>query len=364
MADGSRPTTALVADGDVFYGTTTSGGYTASGPCDSCGTVYSITPDGSETVVYKFPGPPGGSGPEGNLILENRILYGTTFYGGKAKPLRNCTLKQGCGVVFPVDRNGTESILHAFKGGDDGENPDGGVVLGKFPARSGYYGTAATSNLPNVLGTIFFIGADGEQTIHRFGGPPSDGQFPIGTPAMIRDKLYGVTAIGGMHNLGTVFESSVKRNEQPTEKILHNFSGGSDGSDPAGGLAEINGLLYGVASTGGAGASGVLFSITAGGNYHIVHAFRGSAGGDGADPESPPILVNGTTLYGTTYRGGRTGKARCTKSTNTEKRAFCTTLGRRRTAPIRRRPCFGITERSTEPPSTGARATPWAPSSG
>lgn len=306
--DGFRPTTALIAEGNVFYGTTTSGGYSASGPCASCGTVYSITPDGSEAVIYKFPGPPDGSGPEGDLIAENSILYGTTFYGGKVKPLRNCTLEKGCGVVFSVDRNGTESILHAFRGGDDGENPDGGIAYGKFPARSGYYGTTATSDLPNVFGTIFLIGADGEQTLHRFAGPPNDGQFPVGSLALIKDELYGVTAAGGTHKLGTVFVSSVKRREQPTEKILHNFSGGSDGSDPTGGLEEINGALYGVASSGGAGASGVLFSITASGNYHVIHAFRGSAGGDGADPESPPILVDGTTLYGTTYGGGTHGQ--------------------------------------------------------
>lgn len=308
-ADGFRPTTALVAEGNLFYGTTTSGGYAASGPCDSCGAVYSITPDGSETVIYKFPGPPGGSGPEGNLIVANSVLYGTTFYGGRAKPPRTCApILKGCGVVFSVDRNGTESILHSFKGGDDGENPDGGVANGKFPARSGYYGTTATSKLPNVFGTIFFIGADGEQVLHRFAGPPGDGQFPIGSPAIIKDKLYGVTATGGAHNLGAVFVLSIKRNEQPTEKILHDFSGGSDGSDPTGGLAEINGVLYGVASAGGPGASGVLFSITVAGNYHIVHAFRGSTGGDGAEPQSPPILVYGTTLYGTTYRGGTHGQ--------------------------------------------------------
>jgi uncharacterized repeat protein (TIGR03803 family) len=181
-------------------------------------------------------------------------------------------------------------------------------VYGSFPARSGYYGTTSRSNGPGVFGTIFLITADGEQTLHRFAGPPSDGQFPTGSPALIKDRLYGVTATGGTHNLGTIFEVSVKRNEQPTESILHNFSGDSDGADPAGGLSEINGMLYGVASTGGRRNSGVLFSITANGSFHIVHAFRGSADGDGADPQSPPILVHGTTLYGTTYRGGTHGK--------------------------------------------------------
>jgi uncharacterized repeat protein (TIGR03803 family) len=301
--DGSGPTTTLVEMGDAFYGTTRSGGCSNSGPCHCCGTVYSITPSGSETVVYKFPGPPGGSGPEGNLIAFNGALYGTTFYGGYVKFRRQCAAPKGCGVVFSTDRNGTTSIAYAFKGGDDGENPAGGVIRGGFPARSGYYGTAATSNTPNVFGTVFLVHADGETTLHRFSGGPDDGQFPIGSPAILGERLFGMTAAGGTDGLGTVFEVSVKRGQESTEKLVHSFSG-SDGSDPAGGLAEINGLLYGAAITGGPHNAGVVFSITSKGSYHVVHAFRGSAHGDGADPESPPILTHGTTLYGTTYRGG------------------------------------------------------------
>lgn len=302
-ADGSGPTTALVAMGDIFYGTTRSGGCASSGPCNCCGTVYSITPSGSETVVYRFPGPPGGSGPEGNLLVSNGALYGTTFYGGLVKFRRQCASEKGCGVVFSADRNGTESTVYAFKGGNDGENPAGGIIRGSFPARSGYYGTTATSGELTVFGTVFLVDSNGEATLHRFAGAPSDGRFPIGSPAIIEDRLFGMTAVGGADNLGAVFEVSVKRGGESNEKLLHSFIG-SDGSDPAGGLVDINGVLYGVASTGGPHNSGVLFSITSTGSYHIVHAFRGSAQGDGADPQSPPILVHGTTLYGTTYRGG------------------------------------------------------------
>jgi uncharacterized repeat protein (TIGR03803 family) len=307
-SDGFHPTTALVPLHDVFYGTTTSGGYAGSGPCDGCGTVYSITTSGTETVVYKFPGPPGGRGPEGNVIAAGGALYGTTFYGGDARAPRRCMpIEKGCGVVFSIDRNGTESILHAFRGGDDGENPAGGVVRGTFPARSGFYGTTATSSLQGVFGTVFIVTADREETLHRFAGPPNDGEFPVGSPAIIEDKLYGETATGGAHNLGAIFEVTVKRGEPPAEKLLWSFSG-QDGSDPAGGLTEINGALYGVTSTGGPHNFGVLFAVTPHNSYHLIHAFRGRLHGDGADPQSPPIFVNGTTLYGTTYRGGTNGR--------------------------------------------------------
>jgi uncharacterized repeat protein (TIGR03803 family) len=62
-----------------------------------CGVVFKIAPNGSETVLYAFTGAKGnGNDPEAALIADKGYLFGTTFFGG-----RHCG-HAGCGTVFKV----------------------------------------------------------------------------------------------------------------------------------------------------------------------------------------------------------------------------------------------------------------------
>ncbi len=295
--DGARPTTALVWRSGTLYGTTVAGGHSDYPSCQNCGTVYSVTPTGAETVLYRFSGPPDGGSPEGDLVAAHGVVYGTTVYGGSYQ----CA-KRGCGTVYIASTDGTEKTLYSFAGGNpghnDGANPRGGLIaLGN----NGFYGT--TSHGGAGFGTVFSVLSSGyEKVIYRFAGPPDDGNSPVGDLAELHRTLHGVTEKGGAHNVGTIFEVTVKG----SEKVLRSFDG-ADGADPAGGLVTFNGMLYGVTTAGGPHERGVVFSITPAGDYHIIHAFRGSERGDGAAPWSPPILVSGTVLYGTTHGGGGRG---------------------------------------------------------
>lgn len=90
-SDGALPRSGLVLDAKGnLYGTTTSGP-TLTGGCDSatCGVVFKLTPAGTETVLYKFPG---NYDPIGDLLADKGYLYGTTMGGGKPND----------GVVFRV----------------------------------------------------------------------------------------------------------------------------------------------------------------------------------------------------------------------------------------------------------------------
>lgn len=74
--DGANPYgTLLQATDGNLYGTTSDGGTGG----DSGGTVFKITPSGTLTTIFNFPGP-GGS--FGGLIQVNGVFYGTTFDGG------------------------------------------------------------------------------------------------------------------------------------------------------------------------------------------------------------------------------------------------------------------------------------------
>ncbi len=296
--DGVRPTTALVWLSGTLYGTTVGGGAHDYPQCQSCGTVYSVTPTGAETVLHRFSGPPDGGSPEGDLVAAHGVFYGTTTYGGA-----NQCAKRGCGTVYTISPDWTEKTLYSFAGVSpgrhDGADPRGGLIA---RGNNGFYGT--TSHGGSGFGTVFSVLSSGdEKVIYRFAGSPNDGDSPVGDLAELHRTFFGVTEKGGAHNLGTIFEVTVNG----SEKVLRSFDG-ADGADPAGGLGAFNGMLYGVTTGGGPYERGVVFSITTAGDYHVIHAFRGSEHGDGAAPWSPPILVSGTVLYGTTHGGGGRGR--------------------------------------------------------
>jgi hypothetical protein len=68
----------------------------ASKKPNSEGTVYTITPSGSEEVIHNFTGGPGGRVPYANLTASNGTLYGTTIWGG------NKGKTGGTGTLFEV----------------------------------------------------------------------------------------------------------------------------------------------------------------------------------------------------------------------------------------------------------------------
>jgi len=92
-ADGAYPAAGLIAVNGTLYGTTEQGGGSAN--CGGgCGTIFSITPSGTEAVVHSFAGNALGSDPQAALLDVNSTLYGTTFDGGST------ACAAGCGTVF------------------------------------------------------------------------------------------------------------------------------------------------------------------------------------------------------------------------------------------------------------------------
>src|SRR5207253_145940 len=91
-SDGAAPYAALIADKNGnLYGTTNSGG----GSC-SCGTVFKLAPDGTETILHAFAGHSDGSYPLGGLLADKAgDVFGTTF-GGNGWP----------GTVFELASDG------------------------------------------------------------------------------------------------------------------------------------------------------------------------------------------------------------------------------------------------------------------
>jgi len=119
-AEGWAPNGGFVWDAaGNLYGTTYLGGDEQD--CGAgCGVVFKLDTNSNETVLYTFSSFAGGRQPSAGVILDNAGgLYGTTAFGGDL----NCgdLSGNGCGVVFRLDRNGSESVFHTFEysGGDD-----------------------------------------------------------------------------------------------------------------------------------------------------------------------------------------------------------------------------------------------------
>lgn len=94
-ADGAHPMRALYAINGALWGTTVAGG---SARCtNGCGTIFKITASGSESIVHRFLGGRDGAHPESALIANGGMFYGTTSAGGGATACSG-----GCGTVFSL----------------------------------------------------------------------------------------------------------------------------------------------------------------------------------------------------------------------------------------------------------------------
>jgi uncharacterized repeat protein (TIGR03803 family) len=166
--------------------------------------------------------------------------------------------------------------------------------------------TGCNPNPPSVgCGTVYSVSTSGtEKVLHAFTGG-SDGAFPVAGLVDVKGTLYGTTWKGGSgcssgDGCGTVF--SITRSGK--EKVLHSFGYGGDGVWLFGGLVAVNGTLYGTTYLGGTNGGGTVFSISTSGTVKVLHSFGG--GSDGAQPYASLIDANGT-LYGTTQAGGGSG---------------------------------------------------------
>ncbi len=150
--DGSLPQAGLIAVDGTLYGTTSSGGEYGNG------TVFSITTSGSENVLYSFAGGSDGSDPVAGLINVGGTLYGTTARGGGSA---GCYA--GCGTVYSMSTSGAETVLHDFTSGTGGANP----VAALLDIRGVLYGTTSHGGVHNFgvchgalftgCGTIFAL---------------------------------------------------------------------------------------------------------------------------------------------------------------------------------------------------------------
>jgi uncharacterized repeat protein (TIGR03803 family) len=282
-SDGAVSYASLIADADGnLYGTTTVGGI------NNNGTVFKITPQGQETVLYSFESGADGAYPYGGLTLNtDGNLYGTTKNGGI----------NDYGTVFKITPQGVETVLYSFQDGSDGAFPVASLVA---DANGNLYGTTSGGG-SDYAGTVFKITSQGvESVLHSFQGG-ADGAVPqAGLILDATGNLYGTTQDGGgINDYGTVF----KITPQNVETVLYSFRGVNDGANPYAGLIlDATGNLYGTTAHGGFNNYGTVFKITPQGQETVLYRFQ--SGSNGAVPQAGLIFDATGNLYGTTQLGG------------------------------------------------------------
>jgi uncharacterized repeat protein (TIGR03803 family) len=270
------------------------------------------------TTLYNFtdnptyPSPTGDGGfPEAGLTLASTgALYGTTSTGGAG----------GWGTVFEMipSKGGTwtQKTLYSFTGGADGANPIADLVVSPSNV---LYGTTYGGGAHNC-GTVFQVaqvqvGVWQQKVLYSFAGG-SDGANPAAGLALASTQvLYGTTYNGGTAGLGTAFEL-IPAKTGWTEKVLYSFQGGVDGENP---LADLflasNGSLFGTTSQGGSFTNtngtapgwGTAFELTnTSGAWSESVLYTFTGGADGGTPESALIPGPSGIFYGTTFWGGST----------------------------------------------------------
>jgi len=337
--DASVPNGGLIRDAaGNLYGVTAYGG---TGDCillgvpAGCGAVYELSPPKqkggawTETILYSFPTAKQGYVPNGDLVFDSvGNLYGATIFGG-GKGTTCDAFYQYCGAVFklspPKTKGGkwTEKVLHAFAGGTDGTNPNGGLVL---DSKGGIYGTTANGGNQGCkttssigCGTAFElkpptkVGASWmEERIHVFTGDTDGGAPNGGLTFDLQGALYGTAGGGGSTSQGVVFRlAAPKHSSKWVETVLHRFS--ASGDAPCCPMAKVtldaSGNIYSV-SLSGKYFRGTAFQLKrpatheAPWSFAILCTFEGTP--DAAYPEAGLIFDKAGDLYSTT-KGGGTG---------------------------------------------------------
>jgi hypothetical protein len=316
--DGEGPSDLTMDPEGNLYGTTFLGGEAQGcvyfgNSWSGCGTVYELkrTPYGwKEEILYRFNAKSdnvGGALPAAGVIFDKvGNIYGTT-YGNP----NNCTQ----GNVFklsPDSRSGwTETVLYTFTCGN-GYNPDSDLV---FDAQGNLFGTAQDvvfELMPQANGTWK------EVKLHTFNGAPDGSGLSSGVVLDSSGNIWGTTRSGGTGTCeyapstpgcGIVYKLSPTAGGKWNETVVYNFARGRGRAvTPSSGFRlESAGHFFGTSLAGGDGI-GSVFELTQspkGWEQNVLYRFIGYP--DGEFPLGQLEMNSDGTVFGVTYRGGKSG---------------------------------------------------------
>jgi uncharacterized repeat protein (TIGR03803 family) len=243
------------------------------------GSAYELAAKGKDwvfTPLYSFTGGYNGQHPRSLLLGPEGALYGSASGG-----IKTCSggTSDYCGLVYSLTPapnacltalcSWVGDVLYRFTGNDD-------------PAAKGVVLAAdQTGNLYGISdGTIFeLIPSDGgwtEKVLHTFSGG-TDGVYPQDLLLGNDGNLYGVTYYGGQYGDGTVFQL-VPSGGGWTENILHSFQEYVDGYRLRRLRQDSSGNLFGIAEYEGNGNGSTVFMLSPSNGTWVFTSLRFTSG--------------------------------------------------------------------------------------
>jgi uncharacterized repeat protein (TIGR03803 family) len=257
--DGTGPTCGLTFDSaGNLYGTTPTGG-TANG-----GTVFQLVEESSgaweERILYNFPN-------SGNAAVNS---WPVTFdAAGNLYGAVQAESPDNYGFIYELTPQSSGAWVYKTLLTFDysnGASPQTNLLI---DSSGNVYGTAAEGGAASD-GIAFKLsqatkGQWSETILTNFNAlaSPYIG-YPLGNIAFdSAGNIYGSTFEGGSDSDGTVFELSPVGNGTWEQILLHSFAGGSDGSEPWGGVVvDSSGNVYGTTISGGVAGYGTVWEVT------------------------------------------------------------------------------------------------------
>lgn len=306
--DGTTPSAPLIQGKDgALYGTTSSGGTFGAG------TVFKITMDGTYTLLYSFGASPTDGLTPVAALLEGADgnFYGTTASGGANHCVQSPQSGGNCGTVFKITSDGIETVVYSFGSSvADGVEPTAALIQ---TADGAFYGTTlvgganscSTTGETNDCGTVFKISPTGVETVlHSFGETLADAVAPQGPLTIGADgALYGTSASGGGGLCGGSFGCGTVYRITPdgAESILFAFASRANGFGPAPSLLQApNGDFYGTTDGGGmfeGDLDGTAFVLSSSGVHTVLYSF-GPLNTNPSDPIEGLTLGKDGAFYG------------------------------------------------------------------
>lgn len=310
--NGREPTGSLTLHSNgKIYGVTSRGGQGTG----SNGTLFEYDPTSdvlTKKIDFSVLGFFGGKGPSGSLTVgPDNLLYGMTYYGGTKFD----------GTLFKYDPVG-ESFINLI---DLDETPMGRCPRGSLLLNNGkFYGITASGGI-NDMGVLFEFDPavnsftkkiDFEEQNNECSS--FNGSLSLGS----NGKFYWMNSYGGANGYGALFEYDASASSY-TKKI--DFGGAVNGGGPSGDLTNMgNGKLYALAN-GGTDSLGVLFEYDITSDTYVKKLDFGllniglpsrslAKGGNGK--------LYGTTIYGVANPYGTLFEYEPTTNTLTKKIDF------------------------------------------
>ena len=305
---GGRPDSLIQGSDGNFYGAAQDSMEGSSAPTG--GTVFSVTPAGTFTLLHTFLPGTNKTYPNGNLpglVAEGSDgkIYGTTLFGGAG----GCNGYCGSGVLYRVSKTGTGfQVLHKFCSQSNCADGGGGALVADNDGNlygASYTGGTGASCAPYYegCGTIFRVtpSTGAYKVVFNFdyatvGGFPSaltlasDGSFYGLDTGTLGDNLFHYTpATGAFESVAVNFPSFNGLPSRPASRLVFG----------------ANGNLYGLYVIYAESGEGLFEVQPDGSNLQLFPFYTTRAGGgspDGLLPASDGNLwvadYNGNSGYG------------------------------------------------------------------